>query len=98
MKQFIEIGKRQSYMQKCSHEHVTKYVAIFSSWTLLVAQKHHFLAEVFATEGVSVYTWAMVEQSPEKQRLFKNVSVKTLATVGEDTSFLGVDTTLIWVV
>jgi hypothetical protein len=40
---------------------VTKYVAISSSWTSLVAQKHHFLAEVSAIGGVSVYTWAMVE-------------------------------------
>jgi hypothetical protein len=39
---------------------VTKYVAIFS-WASVVAQKHHFQAEVFAIGEVSVYTWAMVE-------------------------------------
>jgi hypothetical protein len=64
---------------------VTKYVAISSSWTSLVAQKHHFQAEVSAIGGVSVYTWAMVEWSSRKQTSLKNFSVKTLTTVGEDT-------------
>jgi len=64
---------------------VTKYVAISSSWTSLVAQKHRFQAEVSAIGGVSVYTWAMVEWSPRKQTSLKNFSVKTLTTVGRDT-------------
>jgi hypothetical protein len=65
---------------------VTKFVAISSSWTSLVAQKHRFQAEASAIGGVSVYTWAMVEWSPRKQMSLKNSSVKTLTTVaGEDT-------------
>jgi len=64
---------------------VTKFVAISSSWTSLVVQKHRFQAEVSATGGVSVYTWAMVEWSPRKQMSLKNFSVKTLTTVGGGT-------------
>jgi len=64
---------------------VTKYVAISSSWTSLVAQKHRFQDEVSAIGGVSVYTWAMVEWSPRKQMSLKNFSVKALTTAGRDT-------------
>jgi hypothetical protein len=64
---------------------MTKYVAISSSWTSVVAQKHRFQAEASAIGGVSVYTWAMVEWSPRKQMSLKNFSVTTLTTVGVDT-------------